>query len=1619
MWVGAVPKELSILTLPERILVALYFPAAYVVKLYPSGRRSSNWEQDRLNSGLKGNVSTYKLDQQMITDMISGTLEERLHMPAPPAILSATLAITFIGSNNLPQPCLRGNFRVRRGRVAQALQWLKANNPLYARITISETRLNNLPEDAVPAEIVNNVRHSTDVDQLDREHGSYIPLNDEDDALVPPNDDVSVQDDIADSDVDISLNGEADGPSEDITVDGDNEPSVIPLQALGVVDMAGNEVPDRELFSHALANTLATTPSAPNAPPWAEYAVRHGGFTNEYARVDPVTGLRFDGGPDNPNHLLGAFPWLFPYGTGGFETGQGEKVSYEAHAQWAMLYADRRFRKDILFVFQVFGVLQKREVCRAATLQIKSMSDAVHAQLRSLTVDDLVKAAEEEARNLPFSNAAIRTLRRNMTAVRARVTGTDESRQSIRGKVWGTNLRFNNPWIWSTLNPSDTHDPIAQTLVGEEIDLDTFCNTTGPDARKRATNIAGDPFAAAQFFHFYIGLVLEVLFGIKADSQKIHRKKGILGTVQAYVGTVEAQGRGTLHLHLLIWLKNAPSPSKCREALMTEEFRDRVRQFIRQNIVADLDGKDTADVFAMPTDKEAAYSRPVDPRSPAFASESLTKTRILARSLQYHQCRDRVCRVLKRGKVVCKRGAPFALARDAWVSETGLWGPKRLCAFLNAWHPILLNTLRCNHDLKLITGGAATKNLTWYIVNYTSKKQGHASNGSALLAKNYAYHVQDMASWVDTQNINKRLLQRCSNALARDREFSAPEVISYLMGWGDRFESHHYVTIRWDTAMHLLLSSYPGLGSEYDLHRDYRARDATELNSANDNVQDAAYTLRFAGDTLEIKNQLKEYAHRGMDLQDESFYRFMLDTYDAESPATANTTSENTHQAPRRGRPRHDRIPYLESFENIQWYYDCADHANAVADEQHNSMTYNVPLEEDIQQDVVNARHHVQNAARDAIWATEAMLITQGAGLDVPGAYDKAEEPLPVRADPEDIDTAGHWKTLLRSITRELGERWLNVERNPELSLPRAAVVRAHDRAAVLPWTVSELRGPTQNDPEVRANETRTTPLRDRLNSEQRRAHDIIVECLQNDATDVPQDQLLLIVHGQGGTGKTTMIRAVTETLSESGLESALGKTATSGIAASAIGGNTVHTFCGIPIQVSHRDWLTRSSDKVKERRRKNLSQKRALLVDEVSMMTRGLTTNISEVAQTIRSQESVKGSNPTLPFGGLHMIFLGDFHQFPPVAAESHALYCDRPNTDTERLSIGRQIYLQFNKVVILRQQQRSRDPQWTAMLNRLRVGECTDEDMEEFQKLVLTDRRCDVPDFSAPDWKHVVLVTPRHSVRRRWNNLALIKHCAEGGHRRYIIRAEDIDKTTGELPRIDYRVAIASLKGKEKGKLEDEIEIARGMKVMVVANISTEADMANGTRGTIEDIWVDPDEPGRGWSRPDGQQSGEVDVDRTEDGAYILTKLPLVIFFRPDESTNLQFPGLKPGIIPISPSSESFQVTTASKYQTTIIRRQFALTGAYAFTDFKSQGQTLEKAIVDIATPPGGHQTPFNIYVALSRGRGRDSVRILRDFDHQLFMRHPSEELRSEIARLEGLDAATRQDRNAHQLS
>lgn len=108
---------------------------------------------------------------------------------------------------------------------------------------------------------------------------------------------------------------------------------------------------------------------------------------------------------------------------------------------------------------------------------------------------------------------------------------------------------------------------------------------------------------------------------------------------------------------------------------------------------------------------------------------------------------------------------------------------------------------------------------------------------------------------------------------------------------------------------------------------------------------------------------------------------------------------------------------------------------------------------------------------------------------------------------------------------------------------------------------------------------------------------------------------------------------------------------------------------------------------------------------------------------------------------------------------------------------------------------------------------------------------------------------------------------------------------------------------------------------------------------------------------------------------------------------------------MIPLAPSLAKFSVTSKTKKTYKIIRRQYAMTARYTFTDYKSQGQTIEYVIIDIGKPPTGSLSPFSVYVALSRSRGRDAIHLLRDFNVNLFQNHPSEALRTEMIRLEEL--------------
>lgn len=486
-----------------------------------------------------------------------------------------------------------------------------------------------------------------------------------------------------------------------------------------------------------------------------------------------------------------------------------------------------------------------------------------------------------------------------------------------------------------------------------------------------------------------------------------------------------------------------------------------------------------------------------------------------------------------------------------------------------------------------------------------------------------------------------------------------------------------------------------------------------------------------------------------------------------------------------------------------------------------------------------------------------------------------------------------------------------------------------------------------------------------------------------------------MLILGPGGTGKSKLIRAVTETFSHYGKETTLAKCATTGVAAIEIGGTTVHSWACLMRSIPKGDdWIEKTTKATSEKRLTNTKDKDFIIIDEISMADKAMLYCVSEIVASAKGREG-KGSAEE-PFGGANIILTGDFHQFPPVTNASGALYVDRTE-DSKRAKIGREIFKQFDTVVILEDQKRATDKRWIEILNNLRVGQCNFNDLDEIHKLVLTDPNCIQPDFQAQPWNDAILITPRHAVREAWNEQAVIKHCQTSGNLRYVVPAYDVHvdkKMVKELP-MEARLAVAKANPSETGKLPDRVDIAIGMKAMVVLNLATEADIANGTRGVIDSIVMDERE---------GLHPESVN------GTVILQYAPVMVLFRPDRETRITFPGIEAGLIPITPSESRFTVQGESGKKYRVSRQQYAMTPAYSFTDYKSQGQTIEYVIIDIGKPPTGALSPFSIYVALSRSRGRDTIRLLRDFDEALFQHHPSEALRLDMERIKGLNVLTK---------
>jgi ATP-dependent DNA helicase PIF1 len=322
-----------------------------------------------------------------------------------------------------------------------------------------------------------------------------------------------------------------------------------------------------------------------------------------------------------------------------------------------------------------------------------------------------------------------------------------------------------------------------------------------------------------------------------------------------------------------------------------------------------------------------------------------------------------------------------------------------------------------------------------------------------------------------------------------------------------------------------------------------------------------------------------------------------------------------------------------------------------------------------------------------------------------------------------------------------------------------------------------------------------------------------------------------LFLTGPGGSGKTALIKIFVEHCKRNGRK--IQVCALTGCAAVLLNcqAKTVHSWAGIGLASDTPDRLIRkvSTNKYKSA---NWQKIDVLVVDEVSMMSQKIFEILDGIGKKTR--------NSTRPFGGLQLIFSGDFYQLPPVNVVAEmgndataAAFCfESPLWSAT-----------FPHAVQLQKIFRQTDAAYTAILNQIRVG--------KLYKSSLTALTPHIGKVLPETFKPTILLP-----RRRDAEVINFTQLAQLEGQEYTYQLSLVDTALDKAPANTKAPATAATAAKSRLTpdqkqmeynflmsnimAEKSFVLKKGAQVMCIANIDTDSDVpiVNGSQGLVVDF-------------------------------------------------------------------------------------------------------------------------------------------------------------------------------------
>jgi hypothetical protein len=207
----------------------------------------------------------------------------------------------------------------------------------------------------------------------------------------------------------------------------------------------------------------------------------------------------------------------------------------------------------------------------------------------------------------------------------------------------------------------------------------------------------------------------------------------------------------------------------------------------------------------------------------------------------------------------------------------------------------------------------------------------------------------------------------------------------------------------------------------------------------------------------------------------------------------------------------------------------------------------------------------------------------------------------------------------------------------------------------------------------------------------------------QGEALAILKTGANVFLTGEPGSGKTHTVNAYVSWLRTCKIEPAI--TASTGIAATHIGGMTIHSWSGIGIRTSLNDY---DLDQITQNERvvKRVRGAHTLIIDEISMLSATTFAMVEAVCRAIRHSQE--------PFGGLQVVLVGDFFQLPPIQRrelvseqEQGELFVNPDDGPTSVFACDSRAWRVLNPIVCyLSEQHRQEDGAFLALLTAIRMG-------------------------------------------------------------------------------------------------------------------------------------------------------------------------------------------------------------------------------------------------------------------------------------------------------------------------